>query len=205
MFTHDELLKETTNLSKFAFKLTRNRDDADDLLQSTIATALDKQDQFEHGTNLFSWTSRIMFNAFVSAYRHNSRFETQYDPQWYIDNESVEPTQESEAELSLVLAAMMSLSEDHREILRMVCIDGMQYAEVAQELRIPVGTVRSRLSRAREGLQERLHHSRAGRHAALRASIRNEASMVAQSHLAQAVAANEERNQGLQRLARWRA
>lgn len=209
MFTHQELLKETTNLSKFAFKLTRNRDDADDLLQSTIVTALDKQHQFEQGTNLFSWTSRIMFNAFVSAYRHNSRFETQYDPQWYIDQESVEATQECEAELSLVFAAMLSLSEDHREILRMVCIDGMQYAEVADELHIPVGTVRSRLSRAREGLHEKLHLNRASRRtppqAAEETVIRNEASMVAQSDLANAVAANEERNLGLQRLASWRA
>jgi len=164
MFTHAELLKESSSLNKFAYKLTRNRDDADDLLQTTLVTALDKQNQFEHGTNLFSWTSRIMFNSFVSAYRHNCRFETQFDPQWYIDQESVEATQEIEAELSLVFDAIMLLSEDHREILRMVCIDGMQYNEVAEKLVIPVGTVRSRLSRAREGLQERLN---LGNHRAL--------------------------------------
>lgn len=156
MFTHAELLKETTNLSKFAYKLTRNRDNAEDLLQSTITTALEKQAQFEQGTNLFSWTSRIMFNTFVSGYRHNSRYETQYDPQWYIDQEYVDGPQESEAELGLVSDAMMSLSEDHRQILMMVCVDGMRYEEVAEKLQIPVGTVRSRLSRAREGLQERL-------------------------------------------------
>lgn len=156
MFTHAELLKETPSLRKFAYKLTRNADDADDLLQSTIVTALSKQQQFEQGTNLFSWTSRIMFNSFVSSYRQTARFETQYDPQYYIDQEYVEAPQENEADLDLVLEAMLSLSEDHREVLRMVCIDGMQYAEVAEALMIPVGTVRSRLSRAREGLQESL-------------------------------------------------
>ena len=142
MFTHDELLKATPALSKFAYKLTRNRDDAEDLLQSTIVTALDKQDHFEQGTNLFSWSSRIMFNAFVSSYRHNARFETQFDPQVYIDQEIVEATQDHETDFGLVMTAMLSLSEDHREILRMVCIEGMQYAEVSETLQIPVGTVR---------------------------------------------------------------
>lgn len=163
MFTHAELLKETPSLSKFAYKLTRNRDDAEDLLQATIVTALEKQEQFTQGTNLFSWTSRIMFNSFVSNYRHNSRFETQYDPQSYIDQEYIDATQESETELSQVFDAMLSLSEDHRQILIMVCIDGMRYEEVASKLQIPVGTVRSRLSRAREGLQDRLNGRRPGK------------------------------------------
>jgi len=214
MFSHAELLKESPSLSKFAYKLTRNRDDADDLLQSTLATALDKQAQFEQGTNLFSWTSRIMFNAFVSSYRHSCRFETQYDPQWYIDQQRVEATQENEAELSLVFDAIMSLSEDHREILRMVCIDGMQYNEVAEKLIIPVGTVRSRLSRAREGLQDRLNVSRTHRMPAPAAPstknqpamrIHNEGAMIENPDLVNATAANESRKTSLHVLASWRA
>jgi len=211
MFSHAELLKESSSLSKFAYKLTRNRDDADDLLQSTLATALDKQAQFEQGTNLFSWTSRIMFNAFVSSYRHSCRFETQYDPQWYIDQESVEATQENEAELGLVFDAIMSLSEDHREILRMVCIDGMQYNEVAEKLIIPVGTVRSRLSRAREGLQDRLNISRIHRTPApanknqQEVRIHNEGAMIENLDLVNATAANESRKASLHLLASWRA
>jgi RNA polymerase sigma-70 factor (ECF subfamily) len=210
MFTHAELLKETPSLNKFAYKLTRNRDDAEDLLQATIVTALEKQDQFEQGTNLFSWTSRIMFNAFVSNYRHNTRFETQYDPQWYIDQESVEATQENEAELSLVFDAMMSLTADHREILRLVCIDGMRYAEVADKLQIPVGTVRSRLSRAREGLQELLNVSRRRKPvtapvAPVKPLIHDEAEMSADPDLISRAAANESALHRLQRLASWRS
>jgi len=209
MFTHAELLKETPSLNKFAYKLTRNRDDAEDLLQSTVVTALEKQQQFEQGTNLFSWTSRIMFNAFVSNYRHNSRFETQYDPQWYIDQESVEATQENDAELGLVFDAMLSLSEDHREILILVCIDGMRYAEVAEKLQIPVGTVRSRLSRAREGLQDLLnitrHRNVASPSIEVETRIREEASMFENPELINVVAANESSRTGLQRIASWRA
>jgi len=203
MFTHSQLLKETSSLNKFAYKLTRNRDDAEDLLQATIVTALEKQHQFEQGTNLFSWTSRIMFNAFVSNYRHNTRFETQYDPQWYIDQESVEATQENDAELALIFDAMLSLSEDHREMLIMVCVDGMRYAEVAKKLQIPVGTVRSRLSRAREGLQDLLnvtpHRNIAASPAATDVQIRREAAMFENPQLIGAVAANESARGNLHR------
>jgi RNA polymerase sigma-70 factor (ECF subfamily) len=209
MFSHAELLKETSSLNKFAYKLTRNRVDAEDLLQSTIVTALEKQQQFEQGTNLFSWTSRIMFNAFVSNYRHNTRFETQYDPQWYIDQECVDATQENDAELSLVFDAMLSLSEDHREILILVCIDGMRYAEVADKLQIPVGTVRSRLSRAREGLQDLLNVTHRRAHTAptptsVETLIHKEASMFENLQLINATAANEQRSP-LERMARWQA
>jgi len=199
MFTHDELLKATPALSKFAYKLTRNRDDAEDLLQSTIVTALDKQDHFEQGTNLFSWSSRIMFNAFVSNYRHNARFETQFDPQVYIDQEIMEATQDHETDFGLVMTAMLSLSEDHREILRMVCIEGMQYAEVSETLQIPVGTVRSRLSRARADLQEQLSVSRSRRvnkshtrsHAPAEPAFHSEAEMLTNTNWIEALAANE--------------
>lgn len=163
MFTHTELLDETAGLGKFALKLTRNSADADDLLQSALLTALDKQSQFEHGTNLFSWISRIMFNTFISNYRRNIHLETQFDPQIYIDQKFVEGTQETEMELDLVGEAMTALSEDHQQILKMVCIEGMQYNEVAEALRIPVGTVRSRLFRARSGLEEKLKVGRRNR------------------------------------------
>jgi RNA polymerase sigma-70 factor (ECF subfamily) len=163
MFTHTELLNETTGLGKFALKLTRNSADADDLLQSSLLTALDKQSQFEQGTNLFSWISRIMFNTFISNYRRNIHLDTQFDPQIYIDQKFVEGTQETEVELDLVGEAMSALSEDHQQILKMVCIEGMQYNEVAEALRIPVGTVRSRLFRARSGLEEKLKVGRRNR------------------------------------------
>lgn len=208
MFTHSELLKETPSLTKFAYKLTRNREDAQDLVQATVVTALEKQQQFEQGTNLFSWTSRIMFNTFVSNYRHNSRFDTQYDPQWYIDQESVDASQENDAELGLVFDAMLSLTEDHREILVLVCVDGMRYAEVAEKLQIPVGTVRSRLSRARDGLQELLNVSHNRNSASSPASaeqlMHEEAAMFDKPDLLQVVGARKNAEGSLAQLASWR-
>jgi RNA polymerase sigma-70 factor (ECF subfamily) len=156
MFNNSTMINEMDNLRKFAYKLTQNNSDADDLLQATILRAYEKKHLFQKDTNLFSWSSKIMFNLFVSNYRRKTKFETQYDPSSYIERESVEATQDIKMELRDVEEAIMNLSEDHQEILKMVCIKGMQYAEVSEMLQIPVGTVRSRLSRARESLQAEL-------------------------------------------------
>jgi RNA polymerase sigma-70 factor (ECF subfamily) len=173
MFDTEELLEHNERLLKFARKLTANQHDADDLLQSTLLRALEKKELFKSGTSLYSWASKIMFNLFVSGYRRKVKFETQYDPEPYIEQQFIEATQDTKIEVQDVGEAMNSLSADHKEILVMVCVNEMSYADVAQELNVPVGTVRSRLSRARDGLQKELatpghtytphtpHHSRA--------------------------------------------
>ena len=153
MFTEKSLLEQTPRLRKFAWRLTRNSFDADDLVQSTCLRALEKSDSFLEGTNLFSWTSKIMFNLFVSRYRHKAKFETQIDPETYLDNQYVLPMQDISAELLNVRRAMLSLSPDHSRILVLICVEGMRYDEVSKMLDVPVGTVRSRLSRARGQLQ----------------------------------------------------
>ncbi|MGQ0527372.1 MAG: sigma-70 family RNA polymerase sigma factor [Alphaproteobacteria bacterium] len=160
MFNQTALIDEMQNLRKFAFKLTRKPHDADDLLQATILRALEKKHLFQEGTSIFKWTSKIMYNLFVSDYRRKVKFEVQYDPESYIERESVEASQDVKMELIRVQEAMNTLSDDHREILVMVCVKGLQYSEVSGLLQIPVGTVRSRLSRAREALQAALNTPR---------------------------------------------
>ena len=153
MFAQKDLIAENDNLRKFALHLTRNKSDADDLVQSTFLRALEKSDYFEDGTSLRKWTSKIMFNLFVTSYRRKTKFETQYDPEPYIQARAVDAPQESESTLRAVGDAMEKLSDDHKEILVLVCVKEIPYQDVADMLNIPVGTVRSRLSRARECLQ----------------------------------------------------
>lgn len=155
-FTHESLVDEMDKLHRFARKLCRNEHDAEDLLQATVLKALEKKDMFKEGTNLFSWTSKIMYNDFVSGYRRKVKFETQYDCESFIMNQSADPAQDNISELSQVNEAMDLLSDEHKTVLICVCVKGMKYQEVAEMLDIPVGTVRSRLSRAREQLQEAL-------------------------------------------------
>ena len=156
MFKEEALVKEMENLRKFALRLTRNASDAEDLVQATLLRALEKKDYFQDGTNLFSWTSKIMFNLFASQYRHKKKFDTQYDPTPYIEQASIGPSQEVTTDLAKVRETMKLLSKEHREMLILVCIRGMRYEEVSEMLQIPVGTVRSRLSRARKQLQDML-------------------------------------------------
>lgn len=153
MFTQGDLVAETEYLRKFALHLKGNKADADDLVQATFLRALEKSDYFENGTSLRKWTSKIMFNLFVTEYRRKTKFETQYDPEPYIMSQSIEATQDQQVELHAVGDALNTLSPDHREILMVVCVQDMPYQEVSETLGIPVGTVRSRLSRAREHLQ----------------------------------------------------
>ena len=157
MFAQMELVNEMDSLRKFALRLTGNVSDAEDLLQSTVLRALEKKHLFQVDTDLFKWTSKIMFNLFVSGYRRRVKFETQYDPESFLENRSVDPEQESKVELMKVQEAMKNLSDDHREILVLVCVKSMRYEEVSKALDIPVGTVRSRLARARESLQNVLN------------------------------------------------
>jgi RNA polymerase sigma-70 factor (ECF subfamily) len=152
MFNQNELIKEMPKLRKFASKLTRNVSEAEDLLQSTLLRALEKKTYFQTDTDLFKWTSKIMYNIFVTDYRRKVKFDTQYDPEYHIENRAVEPDQHTKMEVKALASAMNHMTAEHKEILILVCVKGMQYQEVAEALNIPVGTVRSRLSRARSQL-----------------------------------------------------
>lgn len=160
MFRYNDLVSEMDGLKRFAWKLTKNESDAEDLLQSTALRALEKEHLFQPGTNLFKWTSKIMYNQFVSGYRRRVKFESQYDPQPYIDRLKVQAPQDKEVEFADTGAAMATLSDEHRQILHMICIQDLRYKTVARKLDIPLGTVRSRLSRAREQLRIALENPR---------------------------------------------
>lgn len=156
MFSQDALTTERDRLYRFALRLTRHPSDAEDLVQSTMLRALEKRSYFQEGTNLFNWTSRVMFNIFVSQYRREKRIAARHEAAFTEAQVTTQPAQETVTDLSHMRDCMKRLSKPHREMLVMVCISGLQYEEVSQRLRIPVGTVRSRLSRARNELQHLL-------------------------------------------------
>ena len=156
MFDNTALIGEMSDLRRFALRLTGNVCDAEDLLQSTILRAIEKKHLFQDDTNLNRWSSKIMFNLFVSGYRRKTKFETKYDPESYLDALTVDPGQDYAAELNRVEEAMKKLSPEHREMLVLICVKGLRYQEASNVLKLPVGTVRSRLSRTRECLQTML-------------------------------------------------
>ncbi len=152
MFTDREMLAEMPKLRKFAQKLARNNAECEDLLQSTLLRAIEKRSYFETDTKLFSWMSKIMFNLFVTDYRRKVKFESQYDPESELMGLSLQADQDTKLEFKRTQEAMARLSAEHKEVLVLVCVKGIKYQDAADMLRIPVGTVRSRLSRARAEL-----------------------------------------------------
>lgn len=157
MITSKDILGNTKALNLFALKLCKgNRNEAEDLLHTTIVRALEKQHLFETGTNFFKWASKIMFNIFATQYRHHVRYDTQFDPEPYLLSEAVEADQETLTDWHKIERTMFELPNHHREIITMICINGLSYQEAADELSIEMGTVRSRLSRAKENLQDLL-------------------------------------------------
>lgn len=156
MFDQKDIIPEMEKLRRFARRLTRDAGNADDLLQSTLLRALEKRDYFEEGTNLFGWMSKIMFNIFASQYRRTKKFEAPSRRDDYMDGFSMDAPQEACTDLAIVRDSMKRMSAEHREILTMIAVRGLQYEEVAHLLKIPVGTVRSRLSRARALLRDAL-------------------------------------------------
>ncbi len=156
MFNNQELTTEVSGLRNFARRLTQNNHDAEDLLQYTLLRAIEKKHLFQENTDLFKWTSKIMYNQFVSDYRRKAKYETKYDPESYLEAESIDAPQDKQMELKTVNEAMNRLSHEHQEILILICVQGLSYQEVSDFLKIAIGTVRSRLSRARENLQQLL-------------------------------------------------
>lgn len=156
MFKNSELLEHIDRLEKFAYRLTRHKERAEDLLHNTIVRALEKKHLFKKGTNLYGWTSKIMYNLFVTEYRRRTKFETQYDPENYLKNYSVDAVQDKKYMLKRVKENITKLSNDHKQIMMLVVFGGMRYKDVSKKLGIPVGTVRSRLARARAALNDNL-------------------------------------------------
>lgn len=146
-------------LRRFGLALTGSADAADDLVQAACERALRRRDDFIPGTRLDSWVFRIMQNLWIDGRRQFARRGGTPD-----DDETLAAlpgadgrrATESAITLSRVLAAMDRLPDDQRAVLAAVCVEGLSYAEAAILLDVPMGTVMSRLFRARRALSETL-------------------------------------------------
>jgi RNA polymerase sigma-70 factor, ECF subfamily len=153
--------QEIPRLRRYARYLRREPDHADDLVQECLSRAIAKIDTWQPGTNLRAWLFVILRNCHINEIRREQRVVSLDD-----DSPTSEPTltvpgsQETRVALAEVRNAYLSLSEEHREVLLLVAIEGLQYEEASAILEVPLGTVRSRLSRARQALRQALEAGR---------------------------------------------
>ncbi len=149
-FTEAELVREMPALSRFARSITRNAADAEDLVQTTIERALTRSTQFQLGTNLRAWLFTICRRQHISGQRRAVvRHETLTDD-GDLPQAGAPASQETQVFTRQVgEAARVLLTAKEQDVVRRVCVDGDSYETTASALSIPVGTVRSRLNRAR--------------------------------------------------------
>ena len=153
-----------------ALRMTRNPADAEDLVQETMLRAYRSFDRFEAGTNLKAWLFRIMTNAYINTYRKKQREPRKvsadeiedfdlyqelksHDPQWEMTPENMVLNSLVDTD---IIEAIDDLPEQFRLAVVLSDIEGFSYAEMAEIMDVPLGTVMSRLHRGRKALQKRL-------------------------------------------------
>ncbi|MDB5937002.1 MAG: polymerase subunit sigma-70 [Massilia sp.] len=142
-------------LRRFARALTFNREDADDLVQVAVERALGRSEQWEPGTRLDSWMFRIVKNAWIDEVRSRARRTELFVPEEAGEQVGDNFADAHQQRLAIEKAVSL-LSDEHRLVVGLVLIDGLAYKEAAEVLEIPIGTLTSRLARARDALQDLL-------------------------------------------------
>jgi RNA polymerase sigma-70 factor (ECF subfamily) len=153
----DQLIAVLPRLRRFARGLARSAVEADDLVQAACERALARAHQFQEGTRFDSWMFRIVQTIWIDQIRaRDVRKEEGEAVEERLGSD--EPVRRVEARLALseVRRAVDRLPADQRAVLMLVTVDGLSYKEAAEVLQVPVGTVMSRLARARMALQARL-------------------------------------------------
>ena len=155
----NNLMSLQSNLLNFAYMLTSNRDDAYDLLQDTTLKALDNEDKFADNTNFKGWVFTIMRNIFINNYRRAGRAATVVDTtenlyHLNLSQDSGLETPEGSYGAGEITDAINEFSEEYRIPFSMH-VAGYKYNEIAEQMSLPLGTVKSRIFFARKKLQER--------------------------------------------------
>jgi RNA polymerase sigma factor (sigma-70 family) len=162
-----EFMPLIDSLYNFAYRLTLDEDDSNDLVQETYLKAYRFFDSYEQGTNAKAWLFRILKNSFINEFRKKSKepskvdyneVETFYNSEDVDENITADLRVESIQEMigDEVANALNSLAVDFRTIIILCDLEGFTYEEMSKILDIPIGTVRSRLHRARNLLKEKL-------------------------------------------------
>ena len=146
-----EALVHLDALYSFALKLTHSRDDAEDLVSDTMLRALDRWEQYHLGTNIRAWLFTILRNTYYTQVIRRRR-EVRDETGEYANNVRTPPTQDWSVAMRALQAALAQLPDEHREALILVGAAGLSYEEAAEICGCALGTIKSRVNRARARL-----------------------------------------------------
>ena len=163
----EEFLPQIDALYNFAFHLTYDEEDSNDLVQDTYLKAFRFIESYKEGTNAKAWLFKILKNAFINEYRKKTKQPTKVDYEdiiAYQDEDDSSYSSYNDLRIEMfqnmmgdeVTTAINSLPVDFRTVILLCDIEGFTYEEIAKIIDIPIGTVRSRLHRARNMLKETL-------------------------------------------------
>jgi len=163
----NEFLPHINSMYNFAYRLTFDEDDAKDLVQDTYLKAFRFIESFEQGTNAKAWLFRILKNSFINDFRKKSKEPAKVDYQeveTYYNSDDIDQAITTDLRIEAVQDmigdeisnALNSLDVDFRTVIILCDLEGFKYDEMAKILDIPIGTVRSRLHRARNLLKDKL-------------------------------------------------
>jgi RNA polymerase sigma-70 factor (ECF subfamily) len=152
----DLIEQEIPRLRRYARYLAGDAERADDLVQDCLARALEKIELWQPGTNMKAWLFTIMHNLHVSGIRRAQRRPGTCEVSPTQPGPPTLGNQFDSVQVRELSDALERISDEHREVLLLVVVEGMAYTDAAEVLDVAVGTVRSRLSRAREALRNEL-------------------------------------------------
>ena len=149
-----DVLGQLGSLRRYARSLTRDGTDAEDLVQDALIRAYERQGTFRRGGNLRAWLLSILHNTFMDAARSSRSEAARIEQAGYLADRSTQAPQEHAVRLAQVRDAFLGLAEEQRAALHLVAIEGLSYQEAADTLGVPLGTLMSRIGRARAALRE---------------------------------------------------
>lgn len=149
-----DVLGQLGSLRRYARSLVRNAGEAEDLVHDALVKAYERKSSFRRGANLRTWLLSILHNAHIDRLRKTRSMTRRHDEVATEMETSVPAGQEHTVRLSQVRNAFFNLPEEQREALHLVAIEDLSYQEAASALGIPIGTLMSRISRARAYLRD---------------------------------------------------
>jgi RNA polymerase sigma-70 factor (ECF subfamily) len=148
-----DIVGQLGSLRRYARSLTRDSSDAEDLVHDALVRAYERRGTFRSGGNLRAWLLSIVHNAFIDKMRSRRSEAARVEQAGYLTDTSTPAPQEHSVRLAQVREAFFSLPEEQRSALHLVAIEGLSYQEAADASGVPLGTLMSRIGRARAALR----------------------------------------------------